>query len=651
MPYPSTISDSLTWVPHRAGIPGAYSSVTREIVQELIYASNVAVLGQTSGNLYIRQSFQVQQDVEVTLVSVKMRRTGTPTDNIVCELQTDAAGIPSGVVLGTDTLLGSTYLPVASTYYWLHFFFTASITADTTYHLVLTRSGAVHGSNYYGVRTRGTLLPAYPYGEAEQAAIAAGPWTPAVGSDICFQISTGADLDVSVMAAYDLPNTKLVALVSLDSGLNWEERDVTSLLGTIAVTAGVDIGAEGAFLQVVGNLTVNKFDPLSRAWSGQDSMNNAPNPNVSGSCPLSFDVRDTDGSYMVGMNGAPELVAAVSYRRAKQLRKTLSWVTPVIDLATGTGVLPGTAQHYDHRLSIEISNGDYLHLLTDSATSTIYCRRFDAATNLSGALVQLTMTTIDSTAPYALGNGVVYTDSGTEYVAVGYYDTAAGAVCVLRCQADSSVDTLANWTLETAISVVAETTICTPVCLGSDGGRKLWAWAARASDRKLVYSHDRGSGSWIEPVEWKPAQEYSVGAFSNRVLSDRNVLNYLNDAVVPATLNYDQLFYLTKESRVAGTTTVEFDLREDGLEFSMQVDSEPAAGASTEYAFSTRSDEGCAWDYYPGRVTVEEDASPGEVRFTACRHVRLEVTNTGADVEAGLSGIADVQPEPEEVGV
>lgn len=106
----------------------------------------IQYIGATSSNQKIAQSFSFSRDTDLTSIVLTLQRTGTPTDNVVIEIQSDSAGSPSGSVIASIgtlaassiSLLGATY-PVSCN---------VSLSANTTYWLVLSRSGAVNGSNY-----------------------------------------------------------------------------------------------------------------------------------------------------------------------------------------------------------------------------------------------------------------------------------------------------------------------------------------------------------------------------------------------------------------------------------------------------------------------------------------------------------------------
>lgn len=82
--------------------------------------------------------------------SLTLWKSGSPTDNVLIEIQTDNAGSPSGTILGTVTVaytsLGTTQ-PSLTSYGTA----SASLTSGVTYWIVVERSGALSATNYYAL--------------------------------------------------------------------------------------------------------------------------------------------------------------------------------------------------------------------------------------------------------------------------------------------------------------------------------------------------------------------------------------------------------------------------------------------------------------------------------------------------------------------
>jgi hypothetical protein len=105
--------------------------------------------GDAAATTKLAQSFQLGSSVAWTAGSVKVRvkKEGSPTDNLTVELCSDSSGVP-GTVLASATLAGAS---VPENLNWQELTLSAkvSLALSTTYWLVVRRSGATDGTNYY----------------------------------------------------------------------------------------------------------------------------------------------------------------------------------------------------------------------------------------------------------------------------------------------------------------------------------------------------------------------------------------------------------------------------------------------------------------------------------------------------------------------
>lgn len=100
----------------------------------------------------VAQSFTLAEDVDdwtVAVIGVRVGKTGSPSDNLICELRADSAGSP-GALLDSASIAGSA-LPERVT--WVEFTLanTQTLTFGTTYWIVLRRSGSNSLGSYYTV--------------------------------------------------------------------------------------------------------------------------------------------------------------------------------------------------------------------------------------------------------------------------------------------------------------------------------------------------------------------------------------------------------------------------------------------------------------------------------------------------------------------
>lgn len=86
----------------------------------------------------------------VSQITLRLSKGGSPTDNLVVELQSDSGGNPSGSVLATSAVIAGSTLTGSGVDYTFTFPTPYTATAGT-YHFVLKRSGSYDGSNFYWV--------------------------------------------------------------------------------------------------------------------------------------------------------------------------------------------------------------------------------------------------------------------------------------------------------------------------------------------------------------------------------------------------------------------------------------------------------------------------------------------------------------------
>jgi hypothetical protein len=137
-----------------AGVPFTYDSYVS--VASITSGATVNV-GDNVARTRRSQSFTTQGSLQADSVSIHAIKAGTPTDNLIAELQSDnGSGLPSGTVLATGTLAGTAVQTTAA--------LSATVKATTTrmkldapvvlqpntrYHLVVRRSGAIDSVNFY----------------------------------------------------------------------------------------------------------------------------------------------------------------------------------------------------------------------------------------------------------------------------------------------------------------------------------------------------------------------------------------------------------------------------------------------------------------------------------------------------------------------
>ncbi|MBZ0310479.1 MAG: hypothetical protein K8I82_30740, partial [Anaerolineae bacterium] len=197
----------------------------------------------TTANTRLAQSFQIANASQVDSVKLRLKKAGNPTGDLTLKLYTDSSGAPGSLM--TD---GTSAVVVASTlntdYGWVTFTFLPkpTLSADTTYWLVLETSDAASAVNYV-VWAADDQTPAYADGEmkSEQS----GSWV-AESRDARFEVfSPGTVFDEPLVVGRFSGGSRDIAVrYDNGSGLNPDTRttfkNVTG--ASLDVTCVVELG-------------------------------------------------------------------------------------------------------------------------------------------------------------------------------------------------------------------------------------------------------------------------------------------------------------------------------------------------------------------------------------------------------------------------
>jgi hypothetical protein len=93
------------------------------------------------------QSFTPAVSGELTSVTVSIYKAGTPTDDLICELYAGSSGVPTGSALASESI-SITGLPTSAGYTTITFSTPYTLVSEQEYCIVLSRSGALNGTNY-----------------------------------------------------------------------------------------------------------------------------------------------------------------------------------------------------------------------------------------------------------------------------------------------------------------------------------------------------------------------------------------------------------------------------------------------------------------------------------------------------------------------
>lgn len=115
-----------------------------------------AIYGGSGTNEFIVQSFRTgSTPFYLSCASFEIKKTGTPADNLRCDLYNDT--YPSGLLAAAVTISGS--LIDSAAYYPFGFKFLNPVYVGSTYFLKIYRTGARDTSNYYQIQSTSTAPP------------------------------------------------------------------------------------------------------------------------------------------------------------------------------------------------------------------------------------------------------------------------------------------------------------------------------------------------------------------------------------------------------------------------------------------------------------------------------------------------------------
>ncbi len=165
------------------------SNAAEAIVQEYPSGQDAAtnINGETGAAERVAESFQHNANFSCSKVSVYIQKAGSPTDNIIADIQTDSSGLPSGTLVDANATKAIDASTIDTSYTFVDFTFPASITltANTQYHLVLRRSGSNDETNRIQWGTDSST-PTYANGIWERRN--SGTWITNADIDFLFKI-------------------------------------------------------------------------------------------------------------------------------------------------------------------------------------------------------------------------------------------------------------------------------------------------------------------------------------------------------------------------------------------------------------------------------------------------------------------------------
>jgi hypothetical protein len=204
------------------------------LITQAVGGTNRAI-GQSSVTEDRAQQFTALS-ASISKAALSLRTSGTPTDDLSIELQTDAAGIPSGTVLASDSIPAAS---LTAAYVNYTFDLPSQLTIGGLYWIVVGRTGALDGTNFYQWDSTGTSV----YAGGLSGLLSSGSWTTSATIDLVFIVYgiPSTSIATSATAADAIVTTLGVDRLAVNFG------GITDDASGIALFAGMSGGTWAHF--------------------------------------------------------------------------------------------------------------------------------------------------------------------------------------------------------------------------------------------------------------------------------------------------------------------------------------------------------------------------------------------------------------------
>jgi hypothetical protein len=186
------------------------------------------------------QSFYLSGVIDY--VELRLMRSGSPVDNIVVEVQSDAAGVPSGTVLATNTIVAAT-IPTTAT--WIRLSMPQSLPYDGRVWVTARRDGTPDGSNVI-MWTGSSSADVFYDGRSAGYNGTTGVWTSSA-ADLYLRIAiTSGNPKIKVLSPF-CSHAEAVATGTKTTNFQAAATDDGTLGAATAITYGDDIAIAGTW--------------------------------------------------------------------------------------------------------------------------------------------------------------------------------------------------------------------------------------------------------------------------------------------------------------------------------------------------------------------------------------------------------------------
>jgi hypothetical protein len=374
----------------------------KSVLVGTVYSIATNIIGSTSfgnntdtGNR-LSQTFTTGASTQaITSVAFALSKNGTPTDNLVVDLQLFDTGTnkPTGSVLGTTAAIAGSTLTTSNVRYTFTFATPVAVSPSTRYAAIIRRVGAGSSTNYYFVARDNGFLNF-------DSAQVSNTYTVSLGTFDSFSFT---DYDLSV------------------SGISASTPDVS--WGSIATKTGFTTAILKLDAYQVGNVIHllvqdgTASTSLATKYVSFDTLNNtflATTETVSAAVAVTGQIAGANASASLVVRSNGEVVAFYSGVQTKISGTFRAHVfyrrrTGVNTWTTETAVNAATAFDNNYPVAV-LGAADRVHFVWGVAPSSTGNRTLSAANALNTAASSASMA--------APGDGVSYDRSGTTKVVI-----------------------------------------------------------------------------------------------------------------------------------------------------------------------------------------------------------------------------------------
>jgi hypothetical protein len=195
----------------------------RTAIQQL--ASNITqALGASAGNTAVAQSFTPASTLDVNEIRLALVKNSAPTDNVSLQIWSDTgANLPNAAIATADNVYAGGAISLTTSWLTFQFSTPVSLSASTKYWLVVQRSGALDGTNFYTLSVNSGSV----YAGGGRSLYNGSAWgAESATQDLCFQILT--ETPSALYAVTQSTEPALHVWKSTDSGASWSEQDASN---------------------------------------------------------------------------------------------------------------------------------------------------------------------------------------------------------------------------------------------------------------------------------------------------------------------------------------------------------------------------------------------------------------------------------------